>query len=258
MKEPIIWPIGSEIVIAPTGNKFSVGKHDKRTIVNKSNNNRTITLDKPLDFTHLSEVRTFPSGSTSVSVHIRAEVGLLSRNVVFRGHNDDSWNRLYAAKGCSKTFNPHESAIMTCFLGRYGPELGSDQFGGTIMVAVGKDAPQNVETAVVRLSNVEFFHVGQSFRLGRYPIHFHLNGDMPSSYVKECAIHESFNRAVNVHATNYVNIDRNFIFDIRGGAFFLEAGNEIGNVFTQNLAIFVLHASSLMNEDVTPGIQFFV
>ena len=31
-----------------------------------------------------------------------------------------------------------------------------------------------------------------------------MNGDLPSSYVKECAIHESFNRATNIHATNYM------------------------------------------------------
>lgn len=138
-------------------------------------------------------------------------------------------------------------------MGRYGPELGSDQFGATIMIAPGQNAPKDRETAFVRLSNVELFHVGQAFRLGRYPVHFHLCGPMPSSYVRECAIHESFNRAVNVHATNYVTIERNLIFNIWGGAFFLEAGNEIGNVFQYNLAIFVRHSSSLMNEDITPG-----
>lgn len=146
-----------------------------------------------------------------------------------------------------------ESVIMNCFLGRYGPELGSDQFGGTIMVAIAENAPRDREVAILRMSNVELFHVGQSFRLGRYPIHFHLSGNMPSSYVKECAIHESFNRAVNVHKSHYVRVERNLIFDIRGGAFFLEAGTEIGNIFRENLAIFVIHASSLMNEDVTPG-----
>ena len=178
---------------------------------------------------------------------------------IFRGHNDDSWNRLYAADGCARTKevlnrgDQLESVIMPCFLGRYGPELGSDMFGATIMVAEGEDAPKDREAAIARLSNVELFHVGQSFRLGRYPIHFHLNNDMRSSYVKECAIHESFNRAVNIHKTNYVTVERNVIFDVMGGAVFLEAGNEIGNVFKYNLAILVKHSSSLMNEDITPG-----
>ena len=111
------------------------------------------------------------------------------------------------------------------------------------------------ESVIGRLSNVELFHVGQAYRLGRYPIHFHMNGDMPSSYVVECAIHESFNRATNIHASNYLTIESNFIYNIMGGAFFLEDGVEIGNVFKNNLAIFVVASSSGINEDLTPGFQ---
>ena len=91
------------------------------------------------------------------------------------------------------------------------------------------------------------------FRLGRYPINFHMNGNMPSSYVKVCVIHESFNRATNIHASNYLTIEANVIYNIRGGAYFLEDGIEIGNVFKNNLAVFVIASQSLINEDVTPG-----
>ena len=41
----------------------------------------------------------------------------------------------------------------------------------------------------------------------------------------------SFNRAVNIHGTHYVNIYNNVIYDIMGGAIFLEDGIEIGNIF---------------------------
>ncbi len=92
-----------------------------------------------------------------------------------------------------------------------------------------------LELTKARFSNMEFFHVGQAFRLGRYPINFHMNGNMQSSYVKECVIHESFNIA---HW---------------GGAYVLEDGIEIGNVFKNNLAVFVIESQSLLNEDVTPG-----
>ena len=95
--------------------------------------------------------------------------------------------------------------------------------------------------------------MGQAFRIGRYPIHFHMMGDSPSSYVRSCSIHETFNRAANIHASNYLKIDNNFIYDIRGGAFFLEDGVEIGNTFSNNLAIFVRASSSLLNEDATPA-----
>ena len=48
-------------------------------------------------------------------------------------------------------------------------------------------------------------------------------------------------------------IERNVIYDIFGGAYFLEDGVEIGNKFRFNLAIYVRTSSSLLNEDSTPG-----
>lgn len=84
VKEPVVWPVGSTIVIAPTGDKRSAGEQDKRIITGKSNGDRTLTLDLPLKFDHLSEARTVGSGSETFTVHVMAEVGLLSRNVVFR------------------------------------------------------------------------------------------------------------------------------------------------------------------------------
>ena len=142
---------------------------------------------------------------------------------------------------------------MTCFMGRYGPEIGSDQFGGTITINGPVMNTIGNEVVIARISNVEVYHVGQAYRLGRYPIHFHMIGDSPSSYVSECAIHESFNRAVNIHASNYILVEKTVIYNIMGGAFFLEDGVEIGNVLQYNLAVFVQASSSLLNEDVTPG-----
>jgi hypothetical protein len=110
---------------------------------------------------------------------------------------------------------------MTCFLGRYGPEIGSDQFGATIMLNAAQPNTIGNESVIARISNVELYHMGQSFRTGRYPIHFHMIGDSPSSYVSECVIHQSFNRAVNIHASNYITVERTVIYDIMGGAFFL-------------------------------------
>ena len=44
----------------------------------------------------------------------------------------------------------------------------------------------------------------QAFRLGRYPIHYHLNGNVTGSYVRGCAIHRTYNRAVTIHAVDYL------------------------------------------------------
>ncbi len=201
LKEPVIWELGSEIVISTTGDLASQGETEVRKIISKIDNNQTLILDSPLNFTHLGVTRHIAG---NVSVYIYAEVGLLTRNILFRGNNDDTWNNFYSAPACPAGFNPGEFATQTCFMGRYGPELGSDQFGGHIMIHSGPKSLNEKEPVIARLSNVELYHVGQAFRLGRYPIHFHMNGDMPSSYVKECAIHQSFNRATNIHATNYV------------------------------------------------------
>ena len=82
LKEPVNdWPIGGEIIIATTGNKFSPGQSELRKI--KAINDATITIDSPLKFEHLAIKRTF----NQTDIYIRAEVGLLSRNVVFQGEH---------------------------------------------------------------------------------------------------------------------------------------------------------------------------
>ena len=106
------------------------------------------------------------------------------------------------------------------------------------------------------MSNVEMSYVGQSSRLGRHPINF-LNGkDMPSSYIRECVVHRSFNRAINIHLTNYLSIENNLIYDIKGSGFVLHDGREIGNILTHNLAVFVRGSASSYNYDLTPGRVF--
>ena len=100
---------------------------------------------------------------------------------------------------------------------------------------------------------IKIFNAGQAFRLGRYPVHFHMNGNMSLSYIKSSSIHQTFNRAVNIHATHYLTVENNVIYNIMGGAMFLEDGVEIGNILRGNLAVFVRTSSSLLNEDVTPA-----
>ena len=62
-----------------------------------------------------------------------------------------------------------------------GAELDSDQFGSQIMFHA---AEMNTREVMGRLENTEFTWAGQAFRLARYPINFHMNGDLSGSYVK--------------------------------------------------------------------------
>ena len=155
---------------------------------------------------------------------------------------------------CLSFLSTGEFATQTCFNGRFGEEIGSEQFGGIILVHSPQKAANESEiVSFMRLSNVEMTNVGQAFRLGRYAVHYHVNGDMTGSYVKECAIHKSFNRAVNIHATNHVLVEGNVAFDIMGGVFFLEDGVEMYNTIRKNLVIFSKSSTSLQNDDITPA-----
>lgn len=73
------------------------------------------------------------------------------------------------------------------------------------------------------------------------------------SYVRGCAIHQTYNRAVTIHNTHRLLVEHNVIYNIMGGAFFIEDGIETGNVLQYNLAVFVRQSTSLLNDDVTPA-----
>ncbi|XP_069076732.1 fibrocystin-L-like isoform X2 [Pleurodeles waltl] len=246
LEDAVTWKVGDEIVIASTGNRFSQFQNEKRVITAVSDDGRTLAIDNPLTYKHLGISVTLPDGKV---FEARAEVGLLTRNILIRGSDNVEWHDNIAA--CPEGFDPGEFATQTCFQGRFGEEIGSDQFGGCIMF----HAPQpSKQLAVGRIEYVEVFHAGQAFRLGRYPIHWHLMGDMQfKSYVRGCAIHQTYNRAVTIHNTHHLLVENNVIYDIMGGAFFIEDGIEHGNVLQYNLAVFVKQSTSLLNDDITPA-----
>ena len=87
LKEQVDWQVGEEISIAPTS--YEAREAERRTISAIDNSNPAkpvITLDKALDYKHFAETQTFGSDT----IDMRAEVGLLSRNVVYRGDPETS------------------------------------------------------------------------------------------------------------------------------------------------------------------------
>ena len=102
-------------------------------------------------------------------------------------------------------------------------------FGGHIMAMV---------TSKMYVEGVELNRMGQHLELARYPIHWHLVGDGgKGQYIKNAAIHDTFNRCVTVHGTNDLRIENNVTYNIVGHCFFMEDGIESGNEFVKNLAI---------------------
>src|SRR4051812_22942771 len=87
------------------------------------------------------------------------------------------------------------------------------------------------------VEGVEFNRMGQNLTLARYPIHWHLVGDAKGQYIRNAAIHDTYNRCVTVHGTNFLHVENNVTYNTVGHCFFLEDGAEHGNQFVHNLAI---------------------
>jgi hypothetical protein len=87
------------------------------------------------------------------------------------------------------------------------------------------------------VEGVELNRMGQNLTLARYPIHWHLVGDAKGQYIKNASIHDTYNRCVTVHGTNFLRVENNVTYNIVGHCFFLEDGIEHGNEFVHNLAI---------------------
>jgi cell migration-inducing and hyaluronan-binding protein len=87
------------------------------------------------------------------------------------------------------------------------------------------------------VEGVELTRMGQNLTLARYPIHWHLVGDAKGQYIKNAAIHDTYNRCVTVHGTNYLHVENNVTYNTVGHCFFMEDGIEHDNQFVHNLAI---------------------
>jgi hypothetical protein len=87
------------------------------------------------------------------------------------------------------------------------------------------------------VEGVELHRMGQNLTLARYPIHWHLVGEGSGQYIRNAAIHDTYNRCVTVHGTNNLQVENNVTYNNVGHCFFLEDGIETGNQFVRNLAI---------------------
>ena len=127
------------------------------------------------------------------------EVGLLSRNVIYRGDPETS---------------------------------STNQYGAHIMIHSPGD-----ESAIGRIEYIELTDVGQAFKLGRYPLHFHMIGTVNQSYVKGNAIWNTYNRAVTLHGIHYFRVLNNVAFNTMGHTIFVEDAVETRNQIQGNLIV---------------------
>uniref|UniRef100_A0A8C9TLN6 Cell migration inducing hyaluronidase 1 n=1 Tax=Scleropages formosus TaxID=113540 RepID=A0A8C9TLN6_SCLFO len=150
-------------------------------------------------------------------VDMRAEVGLLTRNILIQGEMEP---RCYGSEACEF--------------------FHFDTFGGHIKA--------------FHMQGVELMHMGQQ-SMGHYPVHFHMNGDVderggydPPTYVKDLSIHHTFSRCVTIHGSNGLLVKDVVGYDALGHCFFTEDGPEERNTFEHCLGLLV-KASTLLPSD---------
>jgi cell migration-inducing and hyaluronan-binding protein len=100
--------------------------------------------------------------------------------------------------------------------------------GGHIMAMAGSR---------MTVSGIELTRMGQHLELARYPIHWHINGDVQGQYIRNSAIHDTYNRCVTIHGTDNLRVENNVTYNTVGHCFFMEDGIETGNRVVHNLGI---------------------
>uniref|UniRef100_A0A8C8IN51 G8 domain-containing protein n=1 Tax=Oncorhynchus tshawytscha TaxID=74940 RepID=A0A8C8IN51_ONCTS len=145
-------------------------------------------------------------------VDMRAEVAMLSRNILIYGEMENA-----------------------CYGNNWCQFFGHDTYGGHIKIFGNFTS--------VHLSHVELRNMGQQ-KKGRYPVHFHRCGDVDRrggyrepTYVDGLSIHHSFSRCITIHATNGLLVKDTVGYDTLGHCFFLEDGIEHRNTFFHNLGL---------------------
>lgn len=200
LRDAVNWSVGDRIVVAPSG--FTPAESEVVTIT--ALNGNAIEVSPPLYYRHWGTTQTL--GSRVLDA--RAEVGLLSRNIVIRGADDS---------------------------------LASN-FGGHVMV-MGNARAYVEGVEFVRMGQLGHkgrypFHWHWVTRTGNSAV---------GQYFRNNSVHQSFHRAVVVHGTSGVTVSDNVSFDVTSHAFVAaEDGDESGNVFERNLAVLTrtVHASA--------------
>ena len=120
--------------------------------------------------------------------------------------------------------------------------------GGHIMV---------MQSATAHIENVELTRMGQKGQLGRYPLHFHLAGNIAGAYVRDCSIHRCYNRFLTLHGTSHALVEGCVGYDTIGHGYFLEDGIETQNVLSSNLGLLTRCAKpgeNLLPSDLDPAV----
>lgn len=121
-----------------------------------------------------------------------------------------------------------EVGLLTRNITIQGDSASLAGFGGHVIILQG---------ATARIEGASFMRMGQSGKVGRYPVHWHLAGDVTGQYIRDAAIWKTNNRCLTIHGTDRLVAQRNVCYDHLGHGYFLEDGAESGNTLERNLGL---------------------
>jgi hypothetical protein len=197
LDQPVDWRAGERIAVASGADHAVIEEH---TIAEVAADCLTIKLDTPMTHRHhgrQAAVRHVLPGSLAKAV-------LLARNIV--------------VEGCEASER--------------------DSVGAYCLIAGGPgEVPGTVRRSIGRFSGVEFRRMGQFNRPGRYPLHWHNNGDAADSFVVGCLVHRSYQRGIVTVGSRRVRISGNVVVKPYGHGYIVEAEDDSPQLVTTNLAL---------------------
>lgn len=116
-------------------------------------------------------------------------------------------------------------------------ESERDSLGAFCMIAGTSTGAMPLRPSVGRFSGVEFRRMGQFNRPGRYPLHWHDNGDAADSLVVGCLIHKSYQRGIVTVGSRNVRISGNVVVKPFGHGYIVESEDNSPQLVTTNLAL---------------------
>ncbi len=90
LQEAVNWPNNAKIVVTST--RFSGDEAEQKTIQSVSPDGKTLTLTSNFMYPHSGEDKIYSSGSKTWTANLRAEVGLLTRNITIEGDPSSDTN----------------------------------------------------------------------------------------------------------------------------------------------------------------------
>lgn len=223
VSESVDWQVGDEIVLAPT-DYYRAGLNLEAvtqifTLSNVDGNNLTIsTASQAFHWgvmQYVSESGIVENQSEMASPHVsgvpmqldeRAEIGVLTRNIVVQAPDDELWS--------SQGFGVH-----------------------TMIMPMGIGHAEGVEfKRAGQAGRIQRYAWHWHMKNITLPNYLEVNS---GDYIKNSSVNESRNRGIVIHGTWHTEVSNNVVYNIRGHGVFTEDASERKNVIDHNLVLHV-------------------